>query len=293
MLKDDFAGRSGSDGELKVPDSVDPKKSSVVRKNFPEIWIYDVQKTSSGEITLTRNAPDSITDFLISGYAINKNKGFAVARTAKVSVFKNFFIKIEKPYSVQYGETANIQVIVHNYMDVDGDATVTLYNKKNQFTFVSGDTVSQSLTTFVKKQGTASVTFTIQPSETGKIILNVDGKLKGAKDEVRDFMLVDIVGISKFITDSAVIDLKDKSEITPTEMEFNIPDNIVKGTVRCNAQVSTTVLSIPDDENPIIDPSDKPDPPTDPEDPGKPKPPTDPEDHGKPKPPKITPDILK
>jgi CD109 antigen len=245
VLKADFVGRLGSDFDVPSSDSILLEKTSVIRKNFPEIWIYDVQKTSSGEITLNEIVPDSITDFMISGFAVNKNKGFAVARRQKVSVFKDFFIKLEKPYSIQYGETVDIQVIVYNYMDSSGDATITLNNRKDQYTFVSGDTTSQSLTTFVTSQGTSSVTFTIQPKVSGKVFLNIDGKLKGAKDEIEDFILVESVGISKYITYSAVVDLSERPELPAIEWEFKIPTNIVANSVSCKAHVSTA-LALPD-----------------------------------------------
>lgn len=57
----------------------------------------------------------------------------------KLRVFRPFFLSLNIPYSVVKGEALGVQVLVHNYMNRDVVADVTLDNSANQFTFTEDE----------------------------------------------------------------------------------------------------------------------------------------------------------
>ena len=57
----------------------------------------------------------------------------------KLRVFRPFFVSLNIPPSVIKGEAVGIQVLVHNYMNRDVNAEVTLDNAENQFYFTEDD----------------------------------------------------------------------------------------------------------------------------------------------------------
>lgn len=245
LLKPAFDGRSGADTEIALGKTIGEDKPSVVRKNFPEIWIYEFKEVDdSGEVSWDMDLPDSITTWMISGYALNQEKCLAIAPTEKIVALQDFFIKLEKPHSIIFGETVDVKVIVYNYLNVSGTATVTLKNLKSEYTFVTGDIDSQSLTTFVEQGKTSSVTFTIQPKVFGKVMLNVDGFLEHGRDEVEDFLIVRFRGITKFTTKEATVDLTLTNELPPIEFDFEIPDDHIKDTVQCAASASNHIIQL-------------------------------------------------
>lgn len=61
--------------------------------------------------------PDTITSWITSAFAMNEAEGLGVApTTAKLEVFRPFFIRLNLPYSVKRGENLALQVLVFNYM---------------------------------------------------------------------------------------------------------------------------------------------------------------------------------
>lgn len=57
----------------------------------------------------------------------------------KLRVFRPFFLSLNLPYSIVKGEAVGVQVLVHNYMNRDVVADVTLDNSANQFTFTEDE----------------------------------------------------------------------------------------------------------------------------------------------------------
>uniref|UniRef100_A0A1I7WRZ9 A2M domain-containing protein n=1 Tax=Heterorhabditis bacteriophora TaxID=37862 RepID=A0A1I7WRZ9_HETBA len=79
-----------------------------IRTKFPETWVFA---------------------FITSAFAINDNSGLGVApTTAKLRVFRPFFIRLNLPYSVKRGEKFALLVLIFNYMDKEQDRFVCIQN---------------------------------------------------------------------------------------------------------------------------------------------------------------------
>uniref|UniRef100_A0A7E4ZZW4 TEP1-F n=1 Tax=Panagrellus redivivus TaxID=6233 RepID=A0A7E4ZZW4_PANRE len=179
--------------------SASPSKTIATRKDFPETWIWELLRTSatdhSGEISFEAKAPDTITSWVASAFAINDNSGLGVApATAKLKVFRPFFVRLNLPYAVKRGEKFALQVLVFNYMANEQDVTVMLkHNEDSGFAFLQKDgNVKKTKqdknynTRLVSVPGGVSkaVYFPIVPTKVGSIKLHVVAQGGQAGDAV-------------------------------------------------------------------------------------------------------------
>ncbi len=98
--------------------------------------INDYFYRANGETVMTTTAPDTITTFLATAFAVDDFAGLAVSpepvsvsMTSRISrnsywtefwnfqfvVFQPFFIRANLPYSVKRGEQLGLQVLVFSY----------------------------------------------------------------------------------------------------------------------------------------------------------------------------------
>ncbi|XP_072243255.1 complement C5 [Leuresthes tenuis] len=86
---------------------------SRVRSYFPESWLWEVQKISSGDMSLSRRLPDSLTTWEIKTVGMFPN-GMCVADPVKVSVNLPLSVDVPLPYQVVRGEQVELQGSVYN-----------------------------------------------------------------------------------------------------------------------------------------------------------------------------------
>lgn len=228
-----------------IEQTIKTPKISTVRRNFPEVWIYQVNETSTGVMEINQQVPDSITSWMISGFSINQG-GFAIAEQQKISVFQDFFVKIEKPSSVKLSEIVSIKVIIYNYTPNLARTTVNLVNRDGQFDFINGNRVDNSFSklfnTQVKSGSTASVVFKIKPKVKGKIFLKVQASTNtGVKDEIEDTLMVETPGINKHITMNKIVDLKRETRYSE-QLVFRNLSNAVEDSVTFEVVTTTDLI---------------------------------------------------
>ena len=78
------------------------------RDNFPETWIWDSYKINGSQnISELENikelvVPDTITSWLVTGFAMSKDQGIGFSKAPlEIVSKKKFFIKLIVPYSVK------------------------------------------------------------------------------------------------------------------------------------------------------------------------------------------------
>lgn len=54
----------------------------------------------------------------------------------ELNAFYKFFVSLQLPYSIVRGEIIAISLVVFNYQNFDVNATVTMFNSKNEFDFI-------------------------------------------------------------------------------------------------------------------------------------------------------------
>lgn len=60
-----------------------------VRKTFPETWMFDTLDLFDGECVLTKKVPDTVTTWIITGFAVDPATGLGLSsQPQKLSVFQ-------------------------------------------------------------------------------------------------------------------------------------------------------------------------------------------------------------
>ncbi|XP_015930765.2 CD109 antigen isoform X2 [Parasteatoda tepidariorum] len=209
-----------------------------VRKHFPETWIWDLLPAGNdGKLSLVKNIPDTITSWVISAFAMDPVNGLGIAPdTAKVTVFRPFFVKLNLPYSVVRGESLYLEAIVFNYNKKPMKAVVTLENKNDDFEFtVAGNEIGEaydkmSKSVEVPAEDGVSVMFLITPKSLGYIDIKVSAVANNAGDAVVRKLLVKPEGAPQYFNKAILVDLRDtNSKKFEETVEISIPEEAVPG----------------------------------------------------------------
>ncbi|XP_040171458.1 CD109 antigen-like isoform X5 [Anopheles arabiensis] len=236
-------------------DSGSPAPATVVpvRKEFPETWLWQTiaAESFSGEKTLQKKVPDTITSWIITGFSVNPIYGLGLTQQPrKLNVFLPFFVSTNLPYSVKRGEVVAIPIVVFNYMEDDQTAEVVLHNDEQEFDFadVENEVVESNKVELFRQKRLdiasntgKSVSFMVKPKKLGHITIKVTAKTKIAGDAVERQLLVEPEGLPQFINKAAFIDLRAAPELTKT-FEVEIPKNAVPDSTRIEVAVIGDVM---------------------------------------------------
>ncbi|KAL3843040.1 hypothetical protein ACJMK2_020997 [Sinanodonta woodiana] len=208
-----------------------------IRKFFPETMIFtNIEADADGTATIFQTVPDTITEWVANAFALNVNSGLGIAAmTANLTVFQNFFVNLQLPYSVVRGEEVVIQANVFNYYDSDEYVLVTLIGS-NDFdgiiidgtgtnTNVTGDVVQ---CVQVKSNEPKVVFFTIRPKSIGAIIIQVKAQSRLAEDALRMPLLVMAEGEPKDYNRPVLINLPTFGTFSE-DVHITYPNNVVEG----------------------------------------------------------------
>ncbi|XP_052103753.1 CD109 antigen-like [Mytilus californianus] len=219
------------------------------RKNFPETWLWINSTTGSdGTATIRTTAPDTITEWIASAFAVNPSSGLGVAATtANLTTFQRFFMRFELPFSAIRGEIIIVQVTVFNYLKKDQQVSVKLANNVN-FTFVdaNGNDFNPApngwrKSVFVKKNSVESVYFPLKPTALGKILLDGTARSTIGADAVQREFLIEAEGIKQNYNVPLLIDLRQRRRFTET-IPLSFPPNLVEDSEFIKIQVIGDLL---------------------------------------------------
>ncbi|XP_055684023.1 thioester-containing protein 1 allele R1-like isoform X3 [Lutzomyia longipalpis] len=229
---------------------VEPPK---IRKEFPESWIWEDLEDNGyeGKTTLHKKVPDTITSWVITGFAIDPLTGFGMTQNPRtLKVFQPFFVSTNLPYSVKRGEVVSIPIVVFNYMESDVNAEVTLENVNQEFDFTEvANEVNPSpkLELYRKKRvsvpanGGKALSFMITPKKVGQITIKVTATSAVAGDGVERMLLVEPEGVPQFMSKAVFMDLNKNPEATAS-LPFEVPKNAVPDSVHVEVSVLGDLL---------------------------------------------------
>ncbi|WAQ99427.1 A2MG-like protein, partial [Mya arenaria] len=217
-----------------------------VRTKFPETWIWsNLTTSSSGVATLTMEVPDTITDWVATGFALNRDSGIGVAsQPANVTTYLPFFVSLHLPFSIVSQEMAVIQAVVFNYYPHDLYANVKLKTSKDAFTsmevnkYGEEEEVKEDIEKciLVRSNDASSAYFVIKPQTIGTINLEVEATSNMGRDTVRRSIVVKPPGIEKEENVAALISLKSGAKFEK-EIPIMYPPRIVPGSERVQVTV--------------------------------------------------------
>ncbi|XP_013104382.2 CD109 antigen [Stomoxys calcitrans] len=207
----------------------------VIRKNFVETWIFDdIESTDSeGIANFTRNIPDTMTSWVITGFSLNENTGFGMTENAtNILVSQPFFVSLNLPYAVKRGEIVNIPVVVFNYMATQVEAEITMENVDDEYDFVGTDgnvltdkVMSQQVT--VPTNIGNVVSFTIFPKRVGYITLKVKAVTPLAGDIVHQKLKVEPEGVTQYKNEALFVNIPANGEPLKHTFKAEIPADAV------------------------------------------------------------------
>ncbi|XP_048243517.1 CD109 antigen-like isoform X8 [Haliotis rufescens] len=220
---------------IQAPETL--KEVEKVRTDFPETWLWmNTTAGTDGKAVISTTVPDTITSWVASAFAVNAQSGLGIAPTsAKIRVFRPFFVSLNLPYSVTRGEQLALQAIVFNYLTQDVDAVVSIPQSKDYLNVVidangreQTESKDQTQTVYVKAGGATSVYFPIVPATLGKIDLTVSARSTLAADAVKRQLLVEPEGTPKEYNVPVLIDLKQATSFSKN-VPITLPQNVVSG----------------------------------------------------------------
>uniref|UniRef100_A0A914ZVE4 TEP1-F n=1 Tax=Parascaris univalens TaxID=6257 RepID=A0A914ZVE4_PARUN len=229
-----------------------------LRYKFPESWIWrDFIANGTGEAIYEATAPDTITSWVASAFAISDETGLGVApTTSKLTIFRPFFIRLNLPYSVKRGEKFALQVLVFNYMDTEQDVTVTLKHDDGAgFDFLQKDGTSKKpLSKDSKSKNynmrlisvpgggvSKAVYFPIVPTQIGEVKLSVVAQSAKAGDAVEQPLKVEPEGYRIDRNVPLVIDLSDKATFN-RKIDLQYPGDAVDGSKKARVDIIGDIM---------------------------------------------------
>ncbi|XP_063427674.1 CD109 antigen-like [Mytilus trossulus] len=203
---------------------------------------------SDGKATIITTAPDTITEWIASAFAVNPRSGLGVAsNTANLTTFQRFFMRFELPYSAIRGEVIIVQATVFNYLDQDLQVSVKLANNVN-FTFVdaNGNDFNPgpngwTKSLLVKEDSVASVYFPLKPRALGKILLDGTARSTIGADALQREFLIEAEGIKQNCNVPLIIDLRQGGRVRET-ISLSFPPNLVEDSEFIKIQVIGDLL---------------------------------------------------
>jgi len=196
-----------------------------IRKLFPETWLFeDIVIDESGQHIMKPHVPDTMTSWIITGFAIHPDIGLGIAQPRSLTVKQEFFIVFDLPYSIKLNEIFKIPVTIFNEIPKNPAALnveVTLFNEDAEFDFVNVDSAAgncklkeikldkQMKTVSVKSMSIGSTFFAIKALKVGLIKLRIKATSPRAGDQVERALLVEPEGITTYENKPLLIDLRE------------------------------------------------------------------------------------
>ncbi|KAK0422308.1 hypothetical protein QR680_007497 [Steinernema hermaphroditum] len=230
-----------------------------IRKDFPEAWIFTTflagNISGTGEAVYEAVAPDTITSWVASAFAINEDDGLGVApTTSKLKVFRPFFIRLNLPYSVKRGEKLALQVLVFNYLEKEQDVRVVLKHEKDSgFDFVQKDgsikknkkDKNYNVRVLSVPGGGVSkaVYFPIVPTKIGNVKLSIVAQAAQAGDAIEMPLKVEPEGYRVDRNVPVIIDLAGgKINNFTKEVDLQFPSDAVDGSRRARVDIVGDIM---------------------------------------------------
>ncbi|NWQ66218.1 OVOS protein, partial [Neopipo cinnamomea] len=227
---------------------------SIVRKFFPETWIWDLVHTDSrGEVNAIYTIPDTITEWKASAFCVQDDAGFGITSPVSLTAFQPFFVDLTLPYSVIRGEKFNLIANVFNYLNKCVQISAILAKSsdyKAEILSPEGNTAR------VCANERKTYIWAVSPHKLGevKFVVTAEAKLntRGAenitspeeetiyRDTLIQTLLVEPEGVKKELTQSSLICAKGIKISEPVPL--SLPRNLVQGSARAYFSVIGDIL---------------------------------------------------
>jgi uncharacterized protein YfaS (alpha-2-macroglobulin family) len=191
--------------DFKNPGQVAQPK---VRKFFPDTieWLPTLTTDAGGRARASFKFPDSLTTWRATVRAVTRNTLVGQV-VAKVITRKNLILRLETPRFLDQGDTATLTGIVHNYLETDKAAKVSLAAEGLELASPAETTVN------VPKNGEAVVTWDVRAPKIGRAKFLAKALTDEESDALELEMPVEPWGLQQNVAQSGAL-RDDKDQIT-------------------------------------------------------------------------------
>ncbi|XP_053691984.1 thioester-containing protein 1 allele R1-like [Sabethes cyaneus] len=177
---------------------IDEEDSYISPRNiFTESWMWDdiKQVGANGQLTVRDYAPDTLTSWEITAFALHPENGLAILESPiALKTFKPFFVMMNLPNSIKKSEIAVIEVSLFNYLEEMVYVGVTLKNTRQEFELVDNhgrkDASYQAINVVVPPNSAKSTKFYIKPKKMGNILVKVIAAATEGSDSVERLLRI-------------------------------------------------------------------------------------------------------
>ena len=213
--------------------AMDAEAVQRVRQFFPETWLWtDLFTDQSGRGTVAVIAPDSITTWMLRAVGVSKTHGLGISE-AELTVFQEFFLQVDLPFSAIRGEELPVRVALYNYLDTPQDIFVDL-EATGDFDLLDD---AQKIVT-VPGNDIGGATFVIRPKALGTVSLKVTARSTQAADAVIKKLLVEPEGVARETVENLVL-----SAGSGRIVDASIPSSAIPGSGRVYVTVTGSYLT--------------------------------------------------
>lgn len=247
MASAPMADMDGGLGSAEAGSLAEPTR---VRKNFAETWLWtNTTIGRSGRAKISAVAPDTITEWVTSAFAVNPTSGLGVASDlANLTTFQRFFMRFELPYSAVRGEILIVRISLFNYLKRNISVQVQFANSDG-FSFVdaNGEVMNtgnkgRTKTTSVAADSVSSVYFPIKLSKVGKIALSATARSKDVADAVERQLLVEAEGMKQSYNIPLLFTLKSSNQPVTSSTPVTYPADRVSDSTFIKVKVIGDIL---------------------------------------------------
>ncbi len=221
----EFPGQTSQESESGAP-------APRVRQWFPEtlLWRPELITDDDGRASIEVDLADSITTWRLSASAVTA-EGNLGADEAAIRVFQPFFVDLNLPVALTRGDEVAVPVVVYNYLD--GPQTVELTLADAPWFKRLGEPV-QKLE--LEPNEVRSVSYRIRAKKVGKYELQVDALGGDVADAIKREIEV--------LPDGRRVERVENGTLQqPAEMEFDVPDNAIEGSVKTIVRIYPSSFS--------------------------------------------------
>ncbi|XP_014438182.1 alpha-2-macroglobulin [Tupaia chinensis] len=228
--------------------------TEIVRKYFPETWIWDVvtaDSTGVAEVGVT--VPDTITEWKAAAFCLSEDTGLGLSPPASLRAFQPFFVELTMPYSVIRGEAFTLKATVLNYLPKCIRVSVTL-EASPMFLAVPVEKEQESYC--VCGSGRQTVSWAVTPKSLGNVNFTVSAEALesqelcgtevatvpeyGKKDTIIKPLLVEPEGLEKEVTFNSLLCPSGAELSEPLSLQ--LPPNVVEDSARASVSVLGDIL---------------------------------------------------
>lgn len=229
-----------------------------VRSFFPETWLWDLVILGAEGMTIqTQVAPDTITTWLTTAFAVHPQFGLSVLpEAAELTTFRDTFVSLDLPYSAIRGEDLCMKAFAFNYfteplfmtmtMDkTDGISHIRMLKTSRSNSARSDFRIPMRISHRIGSVAPDTVgetVFCFQPTQLGYLPIRVNltnTRIPG--DGVERMLLVEPEGLPRVQSSPVIIDVAAGTAFNKA-VPISFPPNVVQGSQRITVSVAGDLL---------------------------------------------------